>query len=280
MRESPLATKSHGLPLALMQLHQWHLRHALELAQVGGLERLDEHRRVRPHVAVARQRAHERLLERQADALEVARMLGFRIHADRPPRRRTAAPGVRLGAAALVGLHDELQHLVERRHLEHAVEARVGGAQRGQSLAGAQRLQLGEREVLGEPAGDRHAVDRLRGLARCELGTIDHVGGGFAHRAVGIEDRDRVLVPRDEHAVLGDHEVGLDVVGALLDGHPVGGQRVFGQVAAGAAVADDQRRRRRAGAVLLSRLGAGRNRGKGESGRGEQRQEFHVLIPW
>jgi hypothetical protein len=56
---------------------------------------------------------------------------------------------------------------------------------------------------------------------------------------------------RDEHAVLRHYEVGLDEVGALLDGKAIGRQRVFGPVGAGAAMADDERRlavkRRKAG---------------------------------
>ena len=47
----------------------------------------------------------------------------------------------------------------------------------------------------------------------------------------------------DQDAVPGDHQVGLDEVGALLDRQPVGGQRVLGTLAARAAVGDDDRRR-------------------------------------
>ena len=54
----------------------------------------------------------------------------------------------------------------------HRVAAVVAGvvlAQFGQPFLGAQRLKLGEGEVLGEPAGDLGAVDRLRRLAVGEL---------------------------------------------------------------------------------------------------------------
>ena len=64
-----------------------------------------------------------------------------------------------------------------------------------------------------------------------ELGTGRHVG----RRA------DLVLVPCNEHPVLGRHEVGLDEVGALADGELVRLEGVLGPVAAGAAVADDER---------------------------------------
>ena len=74
----------------------------------------------------------------------------------------------------------------------------------GEPLDGAQRLELGEREVLGEPAGHGDAVDRLGRPAVGELRAGRDVG-----RAA-----DLVLVPGDEHAVLGRDEVGLDVVGA------------------------------------------------------------------
>jgi len=45
----------------------------------------------------------------------------------------------------------------------------VGGVQ---SLDRAQGLELLEREVLGEPAGDGLAVDRLGGLSSGELGVL------------------------------------------------------------------------------------------------------------
>ena len=49
------------------------------------------------------------------------------------------------------------------------------------------------------------------------------------------------LVPRDEHAVLGGYEIRLDEVGALGDGGTVSLERVLGQVAGCAAMADDDR---------------------------------------
>ena len=63
-----------------------------------------------------------------------------------------------------------------------------------------------------------------------ELGVVGDVGG----RA------DLRLVARDEKAVLGGDEVGLDEVGAHARGELVGRERVLGPVAGGAAVADDQ----------------------------------------
>ena len=88
-------------------------------------------------------------------------------------------------------------------------------------LHGAQGAQLGEREVLGEPARHRDAVDHLGRASVGELGVRGDVG-----RAA-----DLVLVPGDEHAVLGRDEVGLDEVGARQDRLLVRRQRVLGAVA-------------------------------------------------
>ena len=75
---------------------------------------------------------------------EVRRVLGLGIDADRT-------------AAGLAELLRELDDFVERRDLELAV---VGVRAERQPLARAERLDLGEREVFGEPARDRLAVDR------------------------------------------------------------------------------------------------------------------------
>ena len=116
-------------------------------------------------------------------------MLRLRVDADGP-------------ATVLAELLGERDHFVERRDLELAV---VGVRSEGEPLARAKRLDLGEREVFGEPAGHRLPVDRLRALAVREL-------VGDVRRAA-----DFVLVPRDEDAVSRRDEVGLDEVGAHLD---------------------------------------------------------------
>ena len=100
----------------------------------------------------------------------------------------------------------ERDHFVERRDLKLAV---VGVRAERQPLARAQRLDLRQREVFGEPAGDRLAVDGLGPLA------IGKPLGDVGRAA------DLVLVPRDEHAVFGRDEIGLDEVGAHLDRQPV-----------------------------------------------------------
>ena len=126
---------------------------------------------------------------------------------------------------------DQREHLLERRHLVEAVVRGVARPHLRQPLLGAEGLELGQREVLGEPAGDLVAVDGLGRPAVEELGVVGDVGGAA----------DLVLVAGDEHAVLGGDQVGLDVVGALLDGELVRRERVLGAVAGRAAVAEDER---------------------------------------
>jgi hypothetical protein len=125
---------------------------------------------------------------------------------------------------------DEVDDLLERRHLVAAVVDRVALAHERQALLRAQGLQLGEREVVGEPAGLGDAVDGLGRLAAGELGMVGDV------RRVG----DVRLVAGDEDVVLRRDQVGLDVVGAHASAELVGGERVLGAVAGGAAVADDE----------------------------------------
>jgi hypothetical protein len=73
-----------------------------------------------------------------------------------------------------------------------ACRTRVVRTQVRQALLREQRLQLGEREVLGEPAGDRDAVDDLGRPAARELRMFRDV------RRRG----DVVLVTSDEDVVL------------------------------------------------------------------------------
>jgi len=161
--------------------------------------------------------AQQPVLQRQADALVVGRVLGFGVDADAPALLARLALG-------------QLDHLGQRGNLELAVEGLVAVAQ---GLHGAQLLDLRQGEVAGEETVRGHAVEHHGAAARRELRQVLDVGGV-----------DQVgLVPRDELAVLGGHQVRLDVVGAQLDAQRIGLQRVVGQVAAGAAaVADHQRR--------------------------------------
>ena len=95
----------------------------------------------------------------------------------------------------------------------------------GQPLLRTQRLDLGEREVLGEPAGD--APGRRRSSSSCDRELRRDVG-----RAA-----DLVLVPRDQHAVLRRDQIRLDEIGAHLGAEPVAFERVLRPMAARAAVA-------------------------------------------
>ena len=78
-----------------------------------------------------------------------------------------------VGAPGL--LHQEGQDLVQAGDAELAV---VGGAaQLRQALTGVQGLQLGQGEVLGEPALDLLPIDHLAGTAVGELRMRGDVGG-------------------------------------------------------------------------------------------------------
>jgi hypothetical protein len=125
----------------------------------------------------------------------------------------------------------QVEHLLQRRDLEAPVVLRVRRADIRDPLLRTQRLELGEREVLGEPARQRDAVDHLRRPAIGELGTARDV------RRRG----DLVLVARDQHPVLRAHQIWLDEVGALLGRKPVGRQRVLGAVPGGAPMPDHER---------------------------------------
>jgi hypothetical protein len=76
---------------------------------------------------------------------------------------------------------------------------------------------------------------------------------------------------RDQDAVAGRHEIGLDEVRPLLDGELVGFQRVLGQIPARAAVPDHKR----AFAGQRPRRGLGQNRVShtAQSRRGDRRRQ-------
>src|SRR5690606_8915195 len=136
----------------------------------------------------------------QALRYVVGRVLGLRVDADRPTQLR----------GELAGQGDDL---VQGGDLVLAV---VGGVLRPQvrdALGGAQRLQLGQGEVLHEPAGVLGAVDGAGGAPVGELRPAGDVGGAADLR----------LVPGDQHAVGGGHQVGLDEVAAVPGAQPVGG---------------------------------------------------------
>ena len=176
----------------------------------------------------APQRAQQLAFERQPERPVVGGVLGLGVDAD----PAAAAAGVALG---------ERDHLLEGRDPVPAVELLRAVRER---LDRAQGLDLGEREVGGEPALVLGPVDRRLALAARELGVILHIG----------RVRDVRLVTRDQLPVLRGDEVGLDVVGAGLDGERVARQRVIGEVAGGPAVTDHQR------VLLVAAAGARRRR--------------------
>jgi len=195
---------------------------AVQQLEVVHLEGLDDDLRPRLVELVLRDRIDERSLQRKADRAEVARVLGLGIEPDHPAELARQALG-------------EVDDAVEGRDPVAAVVDRVALAQLGNPLLGAQRAQLSQREVLGEPALQRHTVDDLRRAASCELGVIGDVGG----------PRDLVLVAGDEDVVLGRDQIGLDVVRAHPRGEGVGGERVLGAMPGRPAMTDRERLRGR-----------------------------------
>src|SRR5262249_20645057 len=165
-------------------------------------------------VAIVRQGLDQRRLECEPDRAEIARVLGLGIDPDRAAGLEASALG-------------ELDHLLQGWDLVDAVPALVAEVE---PLLGAQRLDLGEREVLGEVTFDRLAVDRLAGAPARKL--LRHVGGAG----------NVILMPRDQHAILRGDEIGLNEIDAVVDREAVGREGVLGPMASGSAVADDVRR--------------------------------------
>ena len=115
--------------------------------------------------------------------------------------------------------------------LIHIFEAHVFRPYVGDALARAQRLELREGKILGEPPLGCNAIDNL-GFAP----------GGKCKVVGDVRGRpDFVFVARDEHPVLRHDEIGLDEVGALLDRDEIRRQRVLRNIAARPAVTDHDR---------------------------------------
>jgi len=163
--------------------------------------------------ALGPQRRRHDGLEGHAETAEMGGVLHLRAEADGAAQPRRFPPG-------------QGRDLGEGEDSVLAVVAGAVRAQLGQALAGAQGLQLGQGEVLGEPALDPLSVNVLD-----ELRVRTDVRG----------PADLVLVPGHEGAVPGQDEVRLDDVGALGDGEAVGAGRVLWPVAAGAPVGDHLR---------------------------------------
>src|SRR4051794_37433926 len=134
-------------------------------------------RGVREVVAV--EDADERLLERKADRAKVRRVLQFGNDPDRAMQ-------------LALELRPQVDDLLEGEDAVAPVPQRVALADVWQALRGAQRLELGEGEVLREPPGHRDAVDRLGRPALHELRMLGDVRG-LAQLRVMTDDEDVVL---------------------------------------------------------------------------------------
>ena len=209
--------------LVLEELHQRQRGHVAQLPQIVRIEGLDEHRRSALGIAIACERLEHRPLLRRDRAFENG------PGAWSPDRPRFSPAGAR-AIGALRQLHDFL----EGRHPEAAVEGAVRRPQGRQALARAQRLDLGEREILREPTRHRLAVDDLGAAPVGEFRMLRDV-----RRAP-----DLVLMTRDEHAVAGHDQIGLDIVRALLDGALVTFEGMFRPLPARPAMGNDDHARR------------------------------------
>ena len=203
-----------GSAVSVHQLDQAQARHRVQPLEIVDFERLDEHRVTGLAPPRRLQLRDQPGLHRMADAGEIARMLGLGINADHPP-----------AFAVLLG---ECDHFGKRRHFELPVIFGIVGPQLRQAFDRAQRLQFGEREILGEPADMVFAIDHLLGLARGEFGMAGDIGGAG----------DVILVAAYEHIVLGQHQIGFDEVRTLFDRQRIRRDRVFGPQPARAAMRD------------------------------------------
>ncbi len=219
-----------GTSLAFHELHQAHAGHATKVAQVGNFKRLNEYRCVRSIPVIGLEERHETIFHREADGGVVARMLRFGVDAYRTPA---------LGPTAL----REVDHFLQRGDLEAVVVADVQRAQTRNALSGAKLLDFVEREVFGKPARKLLAVYVLRSAACGKLRQRVHIGRGFDELAVdGVDECKDVLVPSDEDAIAREDEVRFDEVCPHVDRQIVGGERMFGPIAAGTAMRDHDRR--------------------------------------
>src|SRR5450755_186869 len=165
---------------------------------------------------MARQHLQQQSLLWQSELSEMLRMLGFGVNPDR------AAP-------VTVFLRDQLQDLLECRHLELIVVGDVGRTDLRQALARAQALDLREREVLGKPAVHLLPIDELGAAPGRELRQVGNIRCAANLR----------FMARNEHAVLGHDEIRLDEVGAFFYCKAVGFKGMFRPLAARAAMSND-----------------------------------------
>ena len=117
----------------------------------------------------------------------------------------------------------QIEHFLEGRD---QVEPVKFGRTAGADLACAQGADLGEGEIIDPPI----IPPALDAASVGEFGVVGDIG------TVG----EIAVMTHHENTIGGQHEVGLDNVGALLDRQPVGLDRVFGQFAIGTAMRDHQ----------------------------------------
>ena len=163
--------------LMLQQLHQRQTGHAAQLPQVARIEGLDEYRAAGPGITVAPQGIEDRPVPAASRSRRNAPDAWF------PDRRRSG----RLRPGCRFALDDQLHDFIEGGHAQSPVELAILRPQFRQALAGTQRLDLREREILGEPTRHGFAVDDLSAAARRELRMLRDIGGAA----------DLILVARD-----------------------------------------------------------------------------------
>src|SRR6185312_5186292 len=213
----------------LDELNEPQIGDAAQRPKIAGLEGLDEDRRIRARIAEPPQSLEKRRLEGEARCREITRVLRLGIYPD--PRNARHAAFTRTCRAFRLELPHEREDLLECRHLELTVAAGIRGPQFRDALACPEPLDLGKREILAEPALDRHAVDQLARASRCEFGVPPYIR----------RPADLILVASDQYTVAGAHEVGFDVIGALLDRDAVCGERVLRSISARTTVGDHDR---------------------------------------
>ncbi len=155
---------------------------------------------------------------RQVNRTEIAGMFGFGIDAN-----------------ALSGLFlmrfDQLQYFLKGRDFKLAIIFGIGLSQVWQPFLCSQCFQLSQREILGEPAGKFAIIDGLGRLTIREFWFVSYIGG-FA---------DLILVPRDQHSIFGQHQIGFNKIRALSYCQFIGCQRVFRSLTTSSAMGNDNR---------------------------------------
>ena len=204
-----------GLTSWSEELDQGNVGQGTQLAQVRHFEGLNENRLAAAET-VAMQGLQQWLLHRQTQLLEVGGVLGFGINSD-------LATG-----GQFHGSH-QFQHIDQGGNRELAIEAAFAGSHLGNAFHGAQGLDFRQGEILAEPPAHGSAVDLPDGAPSREPWSLGHIRGPVEH----------VVMSRDQMAVAGHHQIRLDEIRALQNGRGVGGEGVFGQIAAGAAMSDD-----------------------------------------